>query len=819
PAAGPRRSGPERASDTAISADDADDRRLPASEQRELAIAALKRVLARVAQRDGLVVVLDDVQWSSAETARLVAQLVGPPAAVAACFVFAFRADDGRPEFIVELGARSEGLEEMALAPLDPTLTGELIALVDPDQTPDDDRERIAQISGGNPFLVSWLARHRGLGLDPRVLLEDALAQAPGGPEKARTYLEVVAIAGGPISQESAASAAGITHDDRPLLASLRAQNLLRTNGPRRRDQVATYHDRIRSLIVAELSTERRRHLHLSVATALEAHPGERGPHPAELAWHYHEGGVDSKAWRFARKAGEVASQALAFASAAQHYRNALEWGAPDEAERRTLLVARAKNLADAGIGEEAARVYEQAAELHEGDERKALLRLAVEQRMLTGRLEEGVRGLRALARVEGLPFPRTAVGALASLGLNLFRLRSRTRNLVAGSGSAALGRDESAKASKRLELATVALRGLMTSDPIRAGYFGMLAANLALQSGDRRQIAINLIRVGAMLLTPLGPRFQRWGDELLRFAEGEATALGDAALLGSAAVGRAMVAFWKGAWREAFDLSDRALSMSEGRPANGVYDCNLARLMSIRSLEELGRWTEADERNREIFRDALDRGDHYAEVTALQSAGMGALARGDADAAREAVAKSIERWGRRGYDVQHVYALRVEVYADLLDGDPRSAWQRLEGMWKPMKRAMHLSVATSRMDFFLLRARCALASLAENGASRFEAEALRCAKVLSKIARDDARAHAVAIEAVVAANRGRGEAQVQLERAALLFERLEMGSARDCARFLAERVGSEEAAAPLGTALTRRLVGLYLPARGVNAR
>lgn len=793
--------------------------RLSTVEQREQSVAILKRVLGRIAERDGLVIVLDDVQWSSTDTARLVAQLVGPPAAVAALFVFAFRAEDGRPEFVRELGARTAALEEIALVPLDATLTGELISLSDTHERPQTERERIARISEGNPFLVSWLARQSSVDLDAESLLGDSLELAPGGPEKARAYLEVVAIAGGPIPQEVAASAAGITHDERPLVAALRARRLLRTNGPRRRDQVATYHDRIRTLVVAELPPERRRHLHLSVATALETHPGEHGPHPAELAWHYHEGGLDSKAWRFARLAGEAANKALAFASAARHFGNALEWGAPGEDERRTLIVARARALADAGIGEEAAKAFEQAAGLFDGDEWRTLLRLGVEQRMLTGRLEEGVRGLRALAKVEGLPFPRTTVGALASLGLNLFRLRSRTRKLGAGRDLKGLERDDSGKASRRLELATVALRGLMTSDPVRAGFFGMLAANLALRSGDRRQIAINLIRVGAMLLTPLGPRFQRWGDELLRFAESEATALADAALMGSAAVGRAMVAFWKGAWRETFDLSDRALSTSEGRPANGVYDCNLARLMSIRSLEELGRWTEADERNREFYRDALDRGDHYAEVAALQNAAMGAIARGDAQGARDAVAKSIDRWGRRDYDVQHVYALRVEIYADLLDGDPYSAWQRVQAMWKPLKRAMHLSVATSRMDFFLLRARCALACDAHNGAHRFEAEALRCAKILAKIGRDDARAHAEAIEAVVAANRGRANAKARLGRAALLYERLEMSSAKDCAHLLEARLVGDEATAHLETAQIRRLVGIYLPTRGVNAR
>lgn len=815
-----------------ISDEDGGDRRLPLVEQRDLAVAALGRILERVARRDGLLVILDDVQWSSAETARLLAQLLLPPHAVRALLVCACRSDGpqgARPEFVRELEARVRIAEDVVLGPLDPAYTKELCSLVGVEAMSMSERDRIAQLSEGNPFLVGWLARHRGVGPDTTAPLDNALATLTGDAGGARAYLEVIAIAGGPISQECAASAAGLVTDDRPLVASLRARHLVRTDGPRRRDQVATYHDRIRSMVLGPLTPERRRQLHHSVAKALEAHPGERGPHLAELAWHYHEGGVDSKAVHFARLAGEAANEAMAFASAARHFGSALDWGTTDEGERRALLTARATALADAGLGEEAARAFDQAAALHPDPERTVLLRRGIEQRLLTGRLDEGVAGLRALARVERLPYPRTTAGALLSFALGLVRLWSRTRRLRTGGrptgGSAARGPSE----TSRLELATVAQRGMMTSDLPRSAFYGLFAANLALRVGDRHQVALNFVRVGAMLLTPFGPRFQRWGGELLRFAEDEARALGEPALLGSVAIGRAMVAFWHGRWAQALELSDSAMSTRKGRPANGAYDCNLARLMAIRSLEELGRWGDAGDRNREMFRDALDRSDLYAEVTALLNFGMVAVTNGDPAGARDAATRCMTRWGRAVWDVQHVYALRIELYAELLEGTPERVFQRIEASWKSLKRGLHLSVATSRVDFFLLRARAALACLVRSASARLEADAQHSVRTLAAIEREDAAAHAVAMEACLAAIRGTDEARDLFARAAELYEGLGMSAAAASARLRVAQLAHGEASAEveresarlgaLGIAQPLTFTEHYLPARGVKAR
>ncbi len=820
---------------------------LPAVEQRELAIAALKRVLGRVAQREGLVIVLDDVQWSSGETARLIAQLMAPPDALSALLVCAFRdTDHGRsdsmpPRPLVndfvrdwqERALASSPAIEIRLGPLEPELAADLVTLVSGRESDDTAKQRdIVGRSEGNPFLVGWLARHSDSGASAEGVLETALARlSDGDGARARRYLEVVAIAGGPISQEVAAHAAELTSDEREVLAALRAHKLLRTHGPRRSDVVMTYHDRIRTLVVESLPRERRRTLHLAVAGAIEACPSERGPHPAELAWHYHEGGALTTAATYARRAGEAANAALAFDSAARHFGNALQWGPSDDDYRRPLLVARAIALADAGMGDEAARNYDEAAALHDGHERAALQRRAVEQRLLTGRLDEGIRGLRALARSEGLRFPRTTVGALWSVVMGLLRLRRKTRRIRGNPRQFDQGPTLPA-IMRRLDLATIALRGMMTSDPIRAAYFGFLAAHLALRSGDRFQIALNLARVGSMLLTPFGPRFAQWGIDLVAFADEEAHALADSSLIGSVDIGRAMMAFWKGRWAEAFERSLRATNSRKGRPANGAYDCNLSRLMAIRSLEELGRWSDANAQNRDMHRDALDRGDLYAEVTALHNFGMYAVANGDAQTARTYAERADERWGRDGWHVQRVYGQRIQVYADLVEGAPDRAWQRVTSFWKPLKRNMHLSVETSRVDFLLLRARVALALAALGNAKTLRADALRCARSLATIARDDARAHAVTIEACVASSAGHADQAVLLfERAASVFGGLDMVAAAACVRLRRAQIvsgdhGAEVAAelarlAACGIAEPLRFADLYAPGpvRGVNAR
>jgi hypothetical protein len=98
-------------------------------------------------------------------------------------------------------------------------------------------------------------------------------------------------------------------------------------------------HDLIQEVLVAELSTRRRKSLHLRVADALEGAPGE--PPGERLAYHYTQSGNHAKAVHYLERAGDRAATVYAFTEAANHYRLALRSAAVLEAVHRARLLGR----------------------------------------------------------------------------------------------------------------------------------------------------------------------------------------------------------------------------------------------------------------------------------------------------------------------------------------------------------------------------------------------------------------------------------------------------------------------------------------------
>src|SRR5262249_37160962 len=129
------------------------------------------------------------------------------------------------------------------------------------------------------------------------------------------------------------------------------------TNGT---PQIEVYHDRLREMIVASLSEEKRRQRHLRLAIALEVEPVVD---PAAVAIHSHAAGHFDRAAKFAVIAGEQATNALAFERAAQLYQLALECGTRSGDELTAVRKSLAAALAHAGRGAAAADVYLKAAE------------------------------------------------------------------------------------------------------------------------------------------------------------------------------------------------------------------------------------------------------------------------------------------------------------------------------------------------------------------------------------------------------------------------------------------------------------------------
>ena len=186
--------------------------------------------------------------------------------------------------------------------------------------------ERIAHEAAGHPQFIDELIRHAHLhGLPPTgaLQLEDALWHRISRLEpQARRLMEIVALAPGPLAQDTAAHAAELNTGRFPTQAKvLRAASLVRTSGTRATDTIEPYHDRVRSAVRRNLSPDESRAVHRRIALALQT----TGKHdPAALAFHYLEAGATAQAYQFAHEAAIRAEKVLAFDRAAHFYEQSL---------------------------------------------------------------------------------------------------------------------------------------------------------------------------------------------------------------------------------------------------------------------------------------------------------------------------------------------------------------------------------------------------------------------------------------------------------------------------------------------------------------
>ena len=221
-------------------------------ELRRRAFSALRELLARLSDRDPLILAIDDLQWGDVDSAALITELLRPPDAPVLLFLGAYRTEDRTTSAFLNAifdlqashpaaersGDRKEpvrasklNVRELSVEPLEPgetralanTLLGEAILAPGRDALVD----AIARESAGNPFFVAELVRYAqsddlAAGTNwsspvpspfrtdtaafidsAAIALDDVLwARIRRLPEEPRRVLELVAISGQPLGLE-----------------------------------------------------------------------------------------------------------------------------------------------------------------------------------------------------------------------------------------------------------------------------------------------------------------------------------------------------------------------------------------------------------------------------------------------------------------------------------------------------------------------------------------------------------------------------------------------------------------------------------------
>jgi hypothetical protein len=731
-------------------------------ELRRRAVMALRDLLSRLASHWPLVLVIDDLQWGDVDSASVLAELVRPPDPPAFLLIGCYRSDEATTSPLLRALLQPRAATDAA-GDVREVVVGELEAseartlvegLSDPHRGRSTlDADVIWRDSGGNPLFIDEIVRYlqaapartdiRQIGFTGAVRARLASLSSP-----AARLLDVVALAGRPVSFDIARHAADLDFADYSVLGALRVARLIRTRATAGEQELEPYHDRIREAVVSQLPAEAQGTLHGRLAEAMEA--AGRGD-PETLATHFQRGGHPERAIRYARQAATQASEALAFDRAARLYRLALELSPPGQADARELRTNLASSLANAGRGPEAAQEYFEAAAGAPHAEFVELQRRAAEQLLFSGHIDEGIRAVRAALATIGMRLAATPRRALLSLlarraYVRMRGLRFRERD----------ARDVPAEELLRIDTCWSVAVGLAYVETFRAADFQARHLLLALRAGEPYRVARALAMEGGYSSTG-GWRSAGRTAKIFEVARALADRIGHPHAIGLATVSAGVAASLEGRWAQALDLSERAEPILRERCTGVAWELDTVDLTSLVSLIYLGRWNDVARRLPALLKDAQERGDLYKSTflrTRITYASH--LAADKPSRAREDVRRGIDGWSHAGFQLEHYWSLLSDADIAMYEGGTLAS-TLVRAQWQPMVRSLLLRVQYSLIEALDRRARSAVCAATDGPAAERDSmlrEAERDARRLERARTPWGNALALVVRAGIAATR-----------------------------------------------------------------
>jgi len=612
------------------------------------AFSALRHVFKRLAVKRELVLFLDDLQWGDIDSIRLLADIMRPPDPPALLLIFCSRdqQDHGSWDDVsVEAPIRHAALDSL-LSALSPRLTRiELGPLAQPDAielarqflrgaTPRM-AERVAEEAGGEPLFIAELAIHmqtvasqdsRPIGLDE--LLRRRVDQLP---DNARELLELVSVAGEPISQRVAASA--LTCSPEALARAiryLRTVHLVQAPGGRATDRIECYHSRIRECVRARFGKHREAAYHQALAVALEQWSEGTSE---QLSRHWAGAGERLKASEYARSAAEEAERKIDFNRAARFYRMALGPHMVGD-ERRELLCNLAGALGHAGRPAEAARAYREAAELADPLMALELRHQSAASLLRGGYVGQGLEEIEAVLRELGMPLsPPPRMSALKRLWLEYRYKRCRTAEA-----------DLTRRALTEMDVCASIAIALSTLDTVRGAEYQARYLELALHHGEPRRLSQALALEAGYLA---GAGKYRAAERMVARADRLVEDSGDQAAVPYVLWARGGLAMFRdNDWRQALDSFRRGIAVMREQHRQATWEMSTGQQFAFSCRLWLGELPALAERVPGHIRAAELRGDNYSALGArLRFAPLLHLWRGEGVAALRELESAVAAW------------------------------------------------------------------------------------------------------------------------------------------------------------------------------
>ena len=784
---------------------------------RERGFEVLAREIERLGETRPVVLVIDDVQWGDADSAKFLVTLLAVAVKTRLLLVFTHRPAAGTDGVFLETmrerlaaaqhSVRVETLELGVLSSEEArALAGNLLG-----RPGDEATERVGRESGGVPMFVFELARQAG-GDGQRdsappsinVMLERRVARLP---ERARALLEVLAVASHPLDRRQALEAAAVPLEDVAVIRNLSLGRLVAVTAGVDGARLETYHDRVREGILERLPEPRLRAIHAQLADTLER-AGDA--EPERLFVHYLGAQRFEQAKRAGREAATRADSALAFDRAAALYKQVIELDR--EADDRWTLAEKMGNAyVNAGRSADAGDAFDLATTLHTAGRRAdaaVLLGLrtrAAEQYLQSAKSERGLAVIKSVLNEQGIAYPSS--NARAALAI----MANRTRFVLRGFAfKPATGHAPAVEA--QLEALWIASKSLSWVSPLPATLFSSTLTLRAFETGHPRYLAFVLSIVAAQEVMMELDYLDRRAERIAELAHELARASGSPFELGYYHMGRAGTRWFRGRFAEAVEAAERSADIFADLGRVASYERAVANLWGLHSLAMTGDLVKLGVRSAEVRRDALERGDVFSERNAvLGQSAIARLAEGEPGLVLER-AEAVMAIPPPEFTVHNYHLLVTRAQTAFYRDEPAVAWNHVVDAWPGVASSFLDKLACARDELLQLRAHAALA-VAERMNQRAKVRAPGRGELdragLLKLAAKDAKTiaghrlpqcapFAASIQAGLARAEGdRTRARSLLEQATRGFEHAGMALHREVTRYALARLEAGPGAAP----------------------
>ncbi len=666
---------------------------LDVQELQERAFAAFSELLGRLRDRRPVVAYVDDVQWTDRDSSVFMEYLFTQPEPSPMLLIIGHRSEGAAENALLRLttaaARRTTRLDvrEIEVGPLDQEAARRLAQRLLGESAR---AMAIAEESQGSPFFVGELARDAQLaaaGEQKLTLQEMLMRHVQQLPLAARALLDVLAVAGRPMTAQLALDAASATHE---AIDVLRAERLLRV-GPQR--SIECYHDKIRELVALSMAPAALREVHRRIAAQLmRGEPTD----PEHLALHFHGAGEHALAARHYERVGDSSVEALAFDHAARQYEHALALVEGEVVARLRLKLAAA--LASAGSSREAAMLYRAACEGAAPADALEYTCTAARLLATSGYIDEGRDLLGEALQTLGLSMRRSRGAAIAAALLERARLKLR---------GLALNTHARPTAETEAYLAAVwtVVQGAVGNRPLLMVEMATRYTRVALDNGARADAARGL-SMEAYMTSFRGPPTRARTEPLLAEAAHMAEEAGRPEIIGWVRLMHGCSLAHQGQWHESRPVLRDSVKWFETRCQGVPFKLALGRAYYLNAGNHLGYFSEIAEIAHPIVENSLRRGDMFQASSVCSFAVQAWLANRGLEWGRSRFFEAKARHQAQSeFGFAELLVLKAEIWLALYEGAYERGLALLQAQWRPMHRAQLLRMEISAAMMHYCRA------------------------------------------------------------------------------------------------------------------